>query len=140
MFQRTYTVKGEDVNDFMVMENAAYLKYTSKLVETFLFVNHFTKLKMNSLKVGLQKKNDQIQQYKYLMFTQPFLVELNCKELGLCDQKMKVEISFYNQQKELCALVTRELFWFDYTKWETVIAPKTIRRHFIEEKTYKKVS
>ena len=54
MFQRNYKVKGADVNDFMVMQNAAYLNYSSKLLETFLFVKGFTKIKMNALKVGLQ--------------------------------------------------------------------------------------
>lgn len=139
MFQRSYTVKGEDVNDFMVMENAAYLKYTSKLVETFLYVNHFTKLKMNTLKVGLQKKNDSIQQYKYLMFTNPFTVELYCKELDKYGQKMNVEVRFYNQKNELCTVVTRELFWFNYNTWQTVTPPKVICKYFNQEVNYRKV-
>lgn len=139
MFQRKYTVKGEDVNDFMVMENAAYLKYTSKLVDTFLFVNGFTKLKMNSLKVGLQKKNDTIEQYKQFMFTEPFTVNLNFIALDMCEQKMNIEIRFFNQKKELCTVVNRELFWFDYSKWKIVAPPKFIGKYFTKKPNYANV-
>lgn len=139
MFQRNYTVKGDDVNDFMVMQNAAYLKYSSKLLETFLFVKGFTKLKMNTLKVGLQKKNDQIQQYKPLLFTQSFSIELEFKNIVFSNNKMNVIIHFYNQEKELCTTITRELFWFDYNSWQSISPPKTIAKYFIEEKGYRKV-
>ena len=133
MFQRNYKVKGADVNDFMVMQNAAYLNYSSKLLETFLFVKGFTKIKMNALKVGLQKKNDQILQYKPLLFTQNFSVDLEFKSLAFSNQKMNVSIHFYNDKKELCTTITRELFWFDYTSWETIAPPKTITKCFVED-------
>ena len=139
MFQRNYTVKGIDVNDFMVMQNAAYLNYSSKLIETFLFVKGFTKLKMNTLKVGLQNRNDQFLQYKSLMFTEAFSVDLEFKSIAFSNQKMNVCIHFYNQQKELCTTITRELFWFDYASWETIAPPKTIVKYFVEEKGYGEV-
>ena len=139
MFKRKYTVKGEDVNDFMVMQNAAYLKYASKIVETFLFVNGFTSLKMNKSKVGLQKSNDQIKHFKNLMFTKPFSVELVCKEIGLCQQKMNVEIYFYNEKEELSTKVIRELFWFDYTTWQAIILPKAISKYFLQTESLKRV-
>lgn len=139
MFQRNYKVNGEDVNDFMVMQNAAYLNYSSKLLETFLFVKGFTNLKMNTLKVGLQKKSDKILQYKPLLFTQVFSVDLEFKNIVFSNQKMKVSIHFYNDKNELCATVVRELFWFDYTLWEAIAPPKIITKHFEEEKKYRKV-
>ncbi|ARV14930.1 hypothetical protein BTO07_07115 [Polaribacter sp. SA4-12] len=139
MFKRKYTVKGEDVNDFMVMQNAAYLKYASKIVETFLFVNGFTSLKMNKSKVGLQKSNDQIKHLKNLMFTKPFSVELVCKEIGLCQQKMSVEVYFYNEKEELSTKVIRELFWFDYTTWQALTPPKVIAKHFLQQERFKRV-
>lgn len=139
MFQRNYTVKGEDVNDFMVMQNAAYLSYSSKILETFLFVKGFTKLKMNALKVGLQKKNDQIIQYKPLLFTQAFSVDLEFKNILFSNQKMNVSIHFYNDKKELCTTITRELFWFDYTNWVSITPPKAIAKYFVEVKNYGKV-
>lgn len=140
MFQRNYTVKGEDVNDFMVMQNAAFLKYASKLFDTFLFVNGFAKLKMNTLKVGLQKSNDSLENYKYLLFTQPFSIQLDFKELGDCHKKMCIEIRFFNDKKELCAIVYRELFWFDYTSWQSIKPPKTILKHFTNPTEFRQVS
>lgn len=139
MFQRNYTVNGNDVNDFMVMQNNAYLTYSSKLLETFLFVNGFTKLKMNTLQVGLQKKNDQILQHKSLLFTQPFSINLEFKTISFSSKKMNVSMHFYNQQKELCTTIIRELFWFDYTSWKTISPPKTITKYFLEEELFKKV-
>lgn len=139
MFQRKYKVQGVDVNDFMVMQNAAYLNYSSKILETFLFVKGFPKLKMNALRVGLQKKNDKITQHKSLLFTQIFLVDLEFESIVFSNQKMNVSIHFYNDKSELCTTVTRELFWFDYTSWKTITPPKTITKYFVEEKEYGKV-
>tara|TARA_R110002049_G_scaffold107950_4_gene255867 strand:+ start:13850 stop:14272 length:423 start_codon:yes stop_codon:yes gene_type:complete len=139
MFKRNYTVKGEDVNDFMVMQNAAFLTYASKLFDVFLFVNGFTKLKMNSLKLGVKKGNDSVLHYNHLMFTQPFSIVLDFKELGSCKKKMIIEIHFYNKQNELVATIIRELFWFNYKSWETIIPPKTISKYFFNSKEYKQV-
>lgn len=130
MFTRNYSVKGEDVNDFMVMQNNAYLKYTTKLVDTFLHTNRFTKLKMNNLKVGLQNNNDRLQQYKPLLFTEAFSVALHCKLLCNSSKKMNIEIYFYNKKEELCALVSREISWFNYENWQVETPPKTIRNYF----------
>ena len=134
MFQRTYKVNGVDVNDFMVMQNAAYLNYATKIVETFLFVNGFTKLKMNTLKVGLQKKNDIVKQYKPLLFTQSFSVELEFKRLDSSEQKMSISINFYNDKEDLCTTVKREIYWFDYSSWTALKPPKTIAKYFLENK------
>lgn len=139
MFQRKYTVNGCDVDDFMVMQNTAYLNYSTKLIDTFLFVNGFTKLKMNDKKVGLLKKNDQITQFKSLLFTQAFSVKLEFKSILYANQKMNIVIYFYNQNNELCTTITRELFWFNYNLWQTMKPPKAISKYFLEENQYKKV-
>lgn len=130
MFQRSYKVKGKDVNDFMVMQNASYLYYSSKIVETFLFVKGFTKLKMNSLKVGLQNNSDQIVLYKPLFFTQRFYIDLEFKNIVYSNQKMSISIHFYNENNELCATIIRAFFWFDYTTWHAVAPPKKIANYF----------
>jgi acyl-CoA thioesterase FadM len=132
MFSRSYSVKGEDVNDFMVMQNNAYLKYTTKLIDTFLYVNRFTKLKMNNLKVGLQNNNDKLQQFTPLLFTEQFSVKLQCKLLCNNSKKMNVEIYFYNNKEELCALVSREISWFNYEVWQIETPPKKICNYFTE--------
>ena len=130
MFQRTYSVKGQDVNDFMVMQNAAYLNYTSKILETFLFVKGFTKLKMNNLQVGLQNSNDQVKHFKSLLFTQQFSVKIEFNSLSFCHQKMNVIVHFFNEKQELCATVIRDLHWFDYNSWQAITPPKTITKYF----------
>jgi acyl-CoA thioesterase FadM len=140
MFQRLYKVEGEDVNDFMVMQNIAYLKYSSKLMETFLFNKGFTKLKMNSLKVGLQKSNDQIIQKKHLMFTQGFTVQLEFVKLNFESNKMNVKIHFFNNKEEICATVVRDLSWFDYDTWKTISPPKIITNYFSQQKTFRNAS
>ena len=139
MFQRNYTVKGEDVNDFMVMQNAAFLNYASKLFDTFLYANGFEKLKMNASKIGIQKSNDQIVHHTSLMFTQPFSISLNLKKLGLCNKKMLIEIYFHNQNNKLVTTVKRELFWFDYNSWQTIKPPKTISKYFLNTEIYRQV-
>lgn len=139
MFQRKYSVKGEDVNDFMVMQNAAYLKYVSKLVETFLFNNGFSSSKMNSLKVGLQKNNDQIKHKNYLMFTELFFVKLEFINLNYSSNRMNIKVHFYNDKEELCTTVIRDLFWFNYTSWKTIKPPKTIAKYFLQNEELRQV-
>lgn len=140
MFQRNYTVKGEDVNDFMVMQNAAYLHYTSKILETFLFVKGFTKLKMNNLQVGLQNTKDEVKHFKNLLFTQQFSVKIEFNSLSFCLQKMNVIVHFYNQKEELCATVVRDLHWFDYNSWQAIVPPKSIIKYFSTEEILEQAS
>ena len=139
MFQRNYTVKGEDVNDFMVMQNAAFLKYSSKLLDTFLHVNGFTGHKLNKQKVGLQKKNDVIHQNKPLLFTQHFSIALQFRDLFITKNTMVVDIHFFDAKNVLTTTITRELLWFDYENWQTIAPPKSILKYFNQEKELRKV-
>lgn len=138
ILQRKYTVKGDDVNDFMVMQNSAYLKSATRLITTFLFMNGFTSLKMNSLKVGLENKNDSLTVYKPLFFTQEFFVNLELNYFIETSNKMRVTINFINAQDELSASLTRELFWFDFENWQTITPPNSLLRYF-SNKRYKRV-
>jgi acyl-CoA thioesterase FadM len=138
MFKRNFTVKGEDVNDFMVMQNFAYLKYTSKMIEVFLLEKGFSTIKLNDLKIGWQKRNDQLKNNKKLMFTQAFDIELTFDIVAELDDKMYVSVHFYNSNNELCSTVTTELFWIDYTNWEVILPPKKIAQHFYSAQTYRR--
>ncbi|PQJ78360.1 thioesterase family protein [Polaribacter porphyrae] len=140
MFQREYTVQGTDVNDFMVMQSDAYLKYASKIVETFLFVKGYTKLKMNTLKVGLQKQSDQLNQNKPLLFTQKFTMLLEFKNIDYTLQKMTILVSFYNSKNEPVASLQREFSWFDYSSWQVITPPKVITKYFKQETILNKAS
>lgn len=73
MFQRKYQVKGEDVNDVMLMQNHAYVKYGSKIIEIFLLDIGYSKQKLQKLNVFWQKENEQLLKFDNLFFTQFFL-------------------------------------------------------------------
>jgi len=139
MFTRSFRVKGDDVNDFMVMENSAFLKYSSKIVEVFLLENGFSKLKLNSLKIGWQKSNDRLINQKRLMFTESFSVQLNISSTTNFEKiKTIIIVDFYNTRNELSATLITELCWFDYTTWETISTPKKIAQFFFKPKEFRK--
>ncbi|MFD2566060.1 thioesterase family protein [Pseudotenacibaculum haliotis] len=133
MFIRNYKVKGEDVNDFMVMQNFAYLSYSSKLIEVYLFEKGFPRLKLNSLKIGWQKSNDQLINHKHLMFTEPFSAHLHFDRMLESEEKIKVYIDFYSKDQELCATLETELHWFDYNTWKFITPPKNLAQHFLKQ-------
>ncbi|MFY0603415.1 MAG: hypothetical protein JXQ93_05665 [Flavobacteriaceae bacterium] len=138
MFKRNYTVKGEDVNDFMVMQNFAYLKYTSKLIEIFLLDKGFSKHKLNELKIGWQKNNDQLQNKKKLMFTESFSAELVFHSKLTSNDYIQTIVKFYNSKQELCSTLITELHWVDYNNWEIISPPHKIARHFSSQKHYQR--
>jgi len=135
MYRRTYQVKGEDVNDFMVMQNFAYLTYASRSLESFLFEKGYTKRKLGSLKMGLQERSGELIYQKHLMFTQIFSVNLEFSVITDNKGKMSVKHNFYNEKNELCAMVINELYWFDYSCGEIVAPPKKIMEPFLIQKT-----
>lgn len=138
MFTRNYTVKGEDVNDFMVMQNFAYLKYTSKLIELFLLEKGFSAPKLNDLKIGWQKNNDQLKNAKKLMFMQSFSAVLEFDTSGDYGDHTYVIVRFYNHEDELCSTVSTELRWVNYMNWETTTPPKRIARYFFSQNSYRR--
>ena len=133
MFRKTYKVKGEDVNDFMVMQHFAYLSYASNVLHTFLFEKGYSRQKLNTLKIGLQESSEELIHYKHLMFGQAFFVDLELY-LKADDGKISIKNSFFNQRNELCTVVHTKLSWFDYSEWEVTPAPKRIAKHFFNAK------
>lgn len=129
MFVRNYRVKGEDVNDFMVMQNFAYLSYSSRLIETYLMENGFPQMKLNSLKIGWQKSNDQLQNKKPLMFTQNFSVRLNF-DTSSDENHIKTFVDFYNERGELTTTLTTDLSWINYESWEAMKPPHNMMHLF----------
>lgn len=138
MIQREYTVKGEDVNDFMVMQNFAYLKYTSKLIEIFLLEKGFSQIKLNNLKIGWQKNNDQLKNNEKLMFMERFTAVLEFDSSGNSGDHTKVMVRFYNTSGQLCSVVSTELQWIDYDNWELIAPPKKIAHHFFNYEHYRR--
>ena len=137
MFVRNYKVKGEDVNDFMVMQNFAYLSYSSKLIEAYLLENGFSQMKLNTLKIGWQKSNDQLRNKKPLMFTQNFSVRLNF-ETNLSNRTVKTYVDFYNHRGELTATLTTDLDWINYENWEHITIPHNMMHLFTQKVALKR--
>ncbi|MFB9076242.1 hypothetical protein ACFFLS_25890 [Flavobacterium procerum] len=127
MTYRNYIVSGEDVNDFMVMEDSAYISYTLRLLYHFLFSNGFSKEKLNSMNLDLQEGKHELVCYKNLMFTEYFFVVMTH-----CSVKDKIYIksSFFNSKNECCAEVSKEVEWFDALQREVISSPKKILKHF----------
>ncbi len=140
MFKRNFTVKGEDVNDFMVMQNFAYLKYTSKLIEVFLLDHGFSTSKLNDLKIGWQKNNDQLKNSRKLMFMQAFSAALEFDTSGNFSDHTYVTVRFYNTENELCSEVSTELHWVNYTNWEVIHPPKGIMKYFTNPLQHRRAS
>jgi acyl-CoA thioesterase FadM len=137
MFVRNYRVKGEDVNDFMVMQNFAYLSYSSKIIEAYLLENGFSQLKLNALQIGWQKSNDHLRNKKHLMFAKNFTARLNFGETTR-EKAVTAFIDFYDDQQELVATLTTELTWFDYEDWTIVSPPQQIDRLFPRKTTLRR--
>jgi hypothetical protein len=127
MICKNYVVTGEDVNDFMVMESAAYISYSVRLLYHFLFYNGFSKEKLNTLNLDLHEGDHELICYKDLMFTQHFFVEL--KHFYI-DDKIRIKSSFFNSKNECCAEVTKEVEWFDPIRRQVIETPKQILLHF----------
>ena len=72
------------------------------------------------------------------MFTQAFSAHLHFSTEIFEEEKTFVIIDFYNQKNELCAILTTELHWFDYTNWEPIEAPKNIAQHFLTPRNLKR--
>lgn len=127
MICKNYVVTGEDVNDYMVMEDIAYSSYTLRLLYHFLFHNGFSKEKLNQMHLGLQEGNHELVSHKDLMFTENFLVEMkHC----YIEDKINIKSYFFNSKNECCAEVTKEVKWFDPISKEVIKTPKHILRHF----------
>ena len=75
--------------------------------------------------MGWQKENDQIRNYKRLMFSQDFTVSLYFQS-GIKDRCTHLLIEFYNSQSELVAKVESDLSWVDYSTWQEATPPNKL--------------
>lgn len=132
MIRKNYVVKGEDVDDYMVMENTSYLSYSFRLLYHFLFQKGYSKEKLNALKLGLKEGNHTLMIYKNLMFTQAFSVEMDyCYSNG----NININSYFFNAQNVICADLILEVNWFDYNRGEIIAVPRQIIQHFYDVST-----
>ena len=120
MFRKKFKVTGEDVDDFMVMENTAYHHYASSILNSFLFEKGYSKQKIELQNVELKASKESFSLQKHLMFTQEFFVNLELSGLDGSEQKLNIKNRFFNANNELCATMTAKLHWTHDT-WSRVM-------------------
>ena len=102
MLKKKYKVKGQNVNDYMVMQDFAYHIYPNDILHSFLFQKGFTKKRIAMMEVNLEPLWQKLNHYQELLFTQEFYLYL---EITGLDHKgiLRVNYRFFNMQNELCA-------------------------------------
>ncbi|MEW7292162.1 hypothetical protein [Aquimarina sp. 2304DJ70-9] len=136
MFRQNYKVKGEDVDDFMIMQDFAYHSYTLSIFNTFLFQKGYSKHKVDTLKMGLQKCKEELIYQQHLMFTQHFSVHLEFIDSINTKQKLSLRSRFFNSENELCVTVNTE---FDYlhNNYQELLAPSnTLGGHISMQRSF----
>ncbi|WP_299436781.1 thioesterase family protein [uncultured Aquimarina sp.] len=126
MYRKNYKVKGEDVDDFMVMQDVAYHNYTSSLLNAFLLEKGYSKRKREMLKIDLQESIESLIFRKHLMFTQVFFVNLELLDVDYKEWKLTFRNRFFNANNELCVTANTKLYWFDNAQQEIIKPPKKI--------------
>ncbi len=106
MFRINYKVTGEDVDDFMVMQNDAYYAYSISAIKNFLHKKGIPSKQLMELDQQLIDR-EQLDFFKDLMFTQQFFINLDAIELD--KDKLNVRNRFFNANNELCASLSLEL-------------------------------
>ena len=108
MFHIDYRVKGEDVNDHMAMESRAYHSYSTRHIYNFLFQLGYSRQRLNKLRIIPQEQKSHFELIKPLMFGNSFSIILHVKTYDPYIGSFELKNSFFNSNKELCAIITSE--------------------------------
>ncbi len=103
MYQKRYKVTGEDVDDFMVMQEDAYKMYSVSSLKSFLYETNRTKNISNTF-LTTKKVSQEIKYYKDLMFTQQFVINLDIVEIQ--EGSFNIQNRFFNTNNELCVVTS----------------------------------
>lgn len=106
MYRKKYRVTGEDVDDFMVMQDFAYNSYTLSLLKNFLAEKGYSKEARDQFADKLKNSSKQLKCLKNLMFTQDFFINMDFFDVVDNNEKIKIQNRFFNAQNELCATIT----------------------------------
>jgi len=123
MFYKQYKVKGEDVNDFMVMENCSYLYYSDDIKKAFLSESGMAQKELIKKGIKLLDKKTEITYRNHLMFTQEFKVYYKISFVNSDYSKMVSTHYFYNANKILCTTIHSEVVWFDFVNEKEIMPP-----------------
>jgi len=113
MYKKSYKVNGqEDIDDFMLMVDKTYCKYSEITIKDF-FSKKSTKLlkigDLNELKTNIVYQS--FKKLKDLYFTDLFTVYADIIEVDYRYSSVTIKNKFLNQKNELCAIMICNLKW-----------------------------
>ncbi|GAA0721017.1 hypothetical protein GCM10009430_21820 [Aquimarina litoralis] len=113
IIKKDYKVKGEDVDDFMVMETSAYQKYVSSIFKTFLFENGLKNKTSKKIDYTPVTSLNSLVLIKPLMFLQEFCINLELINTDKNLKKIEIKSRFFNSNNELCVMANTHFLDFD---------------------------
>ena len=114
MFKKSFKVNGqEDIDDFMLMVDATYHKYSDITRKDFFAKNSEKIFKTNnSDQLEFEIKNQSLNKIKNLYFTNIFKVDTQILSIDFDLSVIKIKHNFFNQKGELCAILSCNIHWY----------------------------
>lgn len=113
MYKKSFKVNGQDdIDDFMLMVDATYYKYSEITRKDFFVKNYNKTLKIKSLDdVKINVVHQSFKKIKNLYFTDLFTVDTKIIEIDYRCSSITIKNNFLNQKNELCATMICNLKW-----------------------------
>ncbi|WP_296385352.1 hypothetical protein [Winogradskyella sp.] len=114
MYYKSFKVNGqEDIDDFLLMVDETYYKY-SELTRKDFFAQNSTKIfKTNILdRLEFEVVDQSLKKSKNLFFTNLFTVDVQILDTNHESSVLKIKHKFSNQKGELCAIIICNIHWY----------------------------
>jgi len=118
MYNKIYKVNGQDdIDDYMVMENEAYFKY-SNLIMKELFNENIARLfkVKNLLNISFIITEQFVYKKRDLFFTNLFTIKIHVLDFNINSREILIKSDFYNANNQLCTIVKSNLLWNNVTE------------------------
>lgn len=114
MFKKLFKVNGqEDIDDFMLMVDTTYHKYSDITRKEFFAKNGKKIFKTNnSDKFEFEIINQSLNKIKNLYFTDLFKVDTQILDTDFDLSVIKIKHNFFNQKGELCTILNCNIHWY----------------------------
>lgn len=132
MFIKKFRVTGNDVNDFMVMQNFAYHSYISTTLKWFLTENNYLLKNRKTTTIDIRQSVISISFQKALMFTQDFNVVLEVLKIDNEKSTICIKSRFYNINNKLCAIVISKFNCVGQLIQQPILLPKINTNPFLQ--------
>lgn len=116
MYYKSFKVNGqEDIDDFMLMTDATYHKYSDITRKDFFAKNYKNNKNIfktkNSDRLEFEIIHQSLNKIKNLYFTNLFKVDTQILDIDFVLSVIKVNHNFFNQRGELCAILNCNIHW-----------------------------